>query len=185
MKGEGREKTGTARPCALADHSELLEIINAGAQAYHGVIPADRWREPYMPPDELVSELADGVVFSGWDVEGSLVGVMGVQRRRNIDLIRHAYVRPAWQGRGVGTALLAHLRRDDGGVVLVGTWRAAVWAVRFYERHGFSRVPEVAIAPLLRAFWTVPERQIATSLVLASPAMDETCVANLISAAGP
>ena len=185
MDGDNGVTLGATRPCVAADQPELLAIINAGAEAYRGVIPADRWHEPYMPHEELASELADGVKFSGWEIEGSLVGVMGVQRRRNVALIRHAYVRPAWQGRGVGTALLAHLRRDHNGPVLVGTWRAAAWAVRSYERHGLARVPDAAFAPLLRTYWTVPERQIATSVVLSSPALDEDAVAKLIAAAGP
>ncbi len=150
----------------------MLRLINAAAQAYRGVIPPDRWREPYMPSEELASEIADGVAFSGLKVDGALVGVMGVQRRWNVDLIRHAYVWPACQGRGVGSMLLAHLSPAQARPVLVGTWRAAAWAIQFYERHGFARVPDEMVARLLRTYWSVPERQIATSLVLSSPAFD-------------
>ncbi len=172
MNGEDGAGPGKVRPCTAADAPEMLEVVNAAAQAYHGVIPPDRWREPYMLAEELASEIADAVVFSGCEVDGALVGVMGVQRRWNVDLIRHAYVLPAWQGRGVGSALLAHLAPARARPVLVGTWRAAVWAVRFYERHGFTRAPDEAVASLLRIYWSVPERQVETSLVLCSPALD-------------
>ena len=164
-----------------ADTGDVLTIINAGAEAYRGVIPADRWHEPYMSALELQSELADGVVFSGYAAEGRLVGVMGAQRRRNVDLIRHAYVLPDWQGRGIGSRLLDQLRRGADGPVLVGTWAAASWAVRFYERHGFAQVGDGDVAPLLRAYWTVPERQVATSVVLAAPPLDAEAVARLIA----
>ena len=150
----------------------MLRIINAAAQAYRGVIPPDRWREPYMLAEELASEIAGGVVFSACEVDGVLVAVMGVQRRWNVDLIRHAYVLPSWQRRGVGFRLLAHLAPARARPVLVGTWRPAVWAVRFYERHGFTRVADDVVAPLLRTYWSVPERQVAASVVLCSPALD-------------
>ena len=163
---------GRVRPCTAADTPGVLQIVNAAAEAYRDVIPPDRWREPYMPADELASEVADGVGFFGWEADGALVGVMGLQRRWNVELIRHAYVLPAWQGRGVGSMILEHLRREQPGTVLVGTWRAAGWAVRFYERHGFARAPDEVVAPLLRTYWSVPERQVATSLVLCSPALD-------------
>ncbi len=172
MGSEKRATSGTVRPCTAADRSEVLRIINAAAQAYHGVIPPDRWHEPYMPAEELASEIAKGVVFSGCEVESALVGVMGVQRRWNVDLIRHAYVLPDWQGRGAGSMLLAHLAPAQVRPVLVGTWRAAEWAVRFYERHSFARAPDEVVAPLLQTYWSVPERQIATSVVLSSPALD-------------
>ena len=167
--GAGREKV---RPCTAADAPEMLEVVNAAAQAYRGVIPPDRWREPYMPTEELASEMADGVVFSGCEIDGALAGVMGVQRRWNVDLIRHAYVLPAWQGRGVGSRLLAYITPARARPVLVGTWRAAEWAVRFYERQGFTRAPDELVAPLLQTYWSVPERQVATSLVLCSPALN-------------
>ena len=167
--GTGRERV---RPCAAVDGPEMLAIINAAAEAYRGVIPFDRWREPYMPAEELASEIDDGVAFSGCEVDGALVGVMGVQRRCNVDLIRHAYVLPHWQGRGVGSELLAHLAPAQAMPVLVGTWRAAMWAVRFYERHGFTRAPDDVVAPMLRTYWSVPERQVVTSLVLCSPALN-------------
>ena len=160
---------GGIRACGAGDVGEMIAIINAGAEAYRGVIPADRWHDPYMADEALAAELAAGVRFSGYVVGDRLIGVMGVQRRDNVDLIRHAYVLPAWQGHGIGTRLLRHLSRDAGRRILIGTWAAADWAIRFYERHGFARVGAKDIAPLLRAYWNVPERQIATSVVLASP----------------
>ena len=185
MDSEDGAGTGMVRPCTAADRLDALRVINAAAQAYRGVIPPDRWREPYMPADELASEIADGVAFCGFDVEGVLVGVMGVQRRWNVELIRHAYVLPEWQGRGVGSRLLAHLRRAQGRPVLVGTWRAAAWAILFYERHGFARAPEDVIAPMLRTYWSVPERQIATSLVLSSPELDADGAGRLMAEVRP
>ena len=172
MSGEDGTGPSKVRPCTAADGPKMLRIIDLAAQAYHGVIPPDRWREPYMPAEELASEIADGVTFSGCEVDGALVGVMGVQRRWNVDLIRHAYVLPHWQGRGVGSELLAHLAPPQAMPVLVGTWRAAVWTVRFYERHGFTRAPDDVVGPMLRTYWSVPEWQVATSLVLCSPALD-------------
>lgn len=157
------------RRCGPTETAAVLAVINAAAGAYRGVIPADRWHEPYMPSGELASELADGVVFSGLAARGRLVGVMGVQRRGNVDLIRHAYVLPDWQGRGVGSRLLEHLCRGADRPILVGTWAAADWAIRFYERHGFVRTAPSDAVRLLHTYWNVPERQIATSIVLISP----------------
>ncbi|MFC3712757.1 GNAT family N-acetyltransferase [Sphingoaurantiacus capsulatus] len=172
---------GTIRPCDPGDLPAILPIINAAAEAYRGVIPADRWHEPYMPAAELASEIADGVIFSGYVREGGLVGVMGVQRRRSVDLIRHAYVLPAWQGHGIGAALLRHLAASSERPILLGTWRAADWAVRFYERHGFSRVADGDVARLLRAYWNIPEAQVAASVVLASPPLIGDAVTRLIA----
>lgn len=156
------------RPIAADDFDRMLHIINCAAQAYRGVIPPDRWHEPYMSADALLSDIADGVVFSGCSVTGRLVGVMGVQDRGTVALIRHAYVMPECQGSGIGSRLLQHLCRASEKPVLIGTWRAADWAIRFYERHGFVRVATDDAATLLRTFWNIPERQIETSVVLAS-----------------
>lgn len=172
-------RTAAIRPCGPSDVADVLAIINAAAEAYRYVIPPDCWHEPYMPAEDLASELADGVVFNGFFLEDRLVGVMGVQRRRNADLIRHAYVRPDCQGRGVGSRLLRHLCRDMGSPVLIGTWAVADWASRFYEGHGFARVADGDIAPLLRTYWTVPERQVAASIVLACPPLNG-CAADLL-----
>ncbi|MBV9345816.1 MAG: GNAT family N-acetyltransferase [Gammaproteobacteria bacterium] len=155
----------TLRPCRNEDRPCLLAIINAAAQAYRGVIPEDCWHEPYMTAAALDQELAAGVDFWGHEAEGALVGVMGRQLRGDVELIRHAYVRPAWQQRGVGSALLAQLLRTRREV-LVGTWKAATWAIRFYERHGFGLVEAPRTAALLRRYWNITPRQRESSVVL-------------------
>ena len=162
------------RPSRDDERDAILTIVNAAAQAYRGVIPADRWHEPYMPGEELDAEIAAGVVFWVYEVDGEIVGVMGVQPVRDVDLIRHAYVAPAVQGRGIGGALLDHLMRGATRRMLVGTWAAAAWAIRFYERHGFEPVGPERTAELLKAYWNIPARQIETSVVLAWPALAET-----------
>jgi GNAT superfamily N-acetyltransferase len=154
------------RPCRDDERTAILAIVNSAAEAYRGVIPADRWHEPYMPADELDGEIAAGVAFWGYESDGELVGVMGIQRVRDVDLIRHAYVLPASQGRGVGGALLEHLTRELRRPLLVGTWAAAEWAIRFYRRHGFEQVSPERRTELLKAYWSIPERQIETSVVL-------------------
>jgi GNAT superfamily N-acetyltransferase len=157
------------RPCRDDERAAILAIVNAAAEAYRGAIPADRWHEPYMDAAELDAEIAAGVAFSGYEDGGELVGVMGVQPVRDVDLIRHAYVVPERQGRGIGAALLEHLARSTSRRMLVGTWAAAEWAIGFYRRHGFELVSPERKAQLLRAYWTIPERQIETSVVLANP----------------
>jgi GNAT superfamily N-acetyltransferase len=157
---------GLIRPYDQRDRTAILEIINAAALAYRGVIPADRWHEPYMSAAELDAELAAGVVFYGGQSNGQLRGVMGIQHVADVQLIRHAYVAPVAQGRGLGGALLKHLMRDRSGPVLVGTWAAAQWAIGFYLRHGFVQVSDQEKTRLLRRYWTIPERQIETSVVL-------------------
>jgi GNAT superfamily N-acetyltransferase len=131
------------------------------------VIPADRWREPYMPAAELDEEIAAGVAFWGYEEAGELLGVMGIQPVRDVELIRHAYVAPAAQGRGIGSALLEHLLAAAERPLLVGTWAAAEWAVRFYRHHGFELASGERKDELLRDYWAIPERQIAASVVLA------------------
>ena len=155
------------RRCASADLQAMYALINRAAQGYRGVIPEDRWREPYMPAEELRHEIAAGVAFWGWEGEGELLGVMGLQEVGDVALIRHAYVRPERQRQGIGGELLDHLRAQTARPLLVGTWAAATWAIRFYERHGFRRVPPDQVALLLRTYWTIPERQVETSVVLA------------------
>jgi GNAT superfamily N-acetyltransferase len=159
----------TIRPCRDDERPAILEIVNAAAERYRGVIPADRWHEPYMPASELAGEIAAGVEFWGYEADGSLLGIMGIQSVRELDLIRHAYVSPASQGRGVGSALLEHFASSTDRQMLVGTWAAAEWAIRFYRRHGFEPVTREQTAELLRTYWTIPERQIETSVVLANP----------------
>ena len=163
----------TVRPCRDDERASIVAIINAAAEAYRGVIPADRWHEPYMPEEELSSEIATGVQFWGYEEERRLVGVMGFQPMGEVDLIRHAYVLPAYQHSGIGGALLQNLRRVGTRRMLVGTWAAAEWAIRFYQRHGFALVSPAAKVTLLKTYWTVPDRQIETSVVLADPPLEE------------
>ena len=162
------------RLCNDHERTAVLAIVNAAAEAYRAVIPADRWHEPYMPREELDGEIAAGVVFWGHEQDGRLVGVMGFQSVRDVDLIRHAYVLPESQGRGIGGALLRHLRGLSTRPMLVGTWAAADWAVRFYERHGFRLASPANKTVLLKTYWSIPDRQIETSVVLANPALDES-----------
>jgi GNAT superfamily N-acetyltransferase len=162
----------TIRPCRAEEAAGMLAIINAAAEAYHGVIPDDCWHEPYMSAGELDREILAGVVFWGAEMDGRLVGVMGLQAVRDVELIRHAYVLPAVQGSGVGGALLDHLKAPGRGRVLVGTWAAADWAIRFYERRGFRLVAPERTAAVLQAYWTISPRQIETSVVLADPPLD-------------
>ena len=150
----------------IDDADAIGAVINDAALAYRGVIPADRWHEPYMPHDELVSEMRAGVKFFCLRRNGRVAGVMGLQHVADVALIRHAYTLSSEQGRGLGTLLLEHLRRQTHRPVLVGTWKAATWAVRFYERRGFRLVGEEEKAALLRRYWTVSERQIEESVVL-------------------
>jgi GNAT superfamily N-acetyltransferase len=158
---------GPIRACRADERDAILAVVNAAAEAYRGVIPADRWHDPYMSREELDGEIAAGVRFWGHESDGALTGVMGIQPVGDIELIRHAYVLPAHQGEGIGTSLLRHLRELSGRPMLVGTWAAAVWAIRFYERNGFALVSEAEKTELLRRHWTIPERQIETSVVLA------------------
>jgi GNAT superfamily N-acetyltransferase len=155
------------RRCDDHDLEAIWTIINDGAQAYRGIIPADRWTEPYMSREKLQHEVEDGVVFWGFEDAGLVAGVMGLQQVSDVTLIRHAYVRSSSQRRGIGAQLLSHLRELAGGPVLIGTWAAASWAIRFYERYGFQLVGHEEKNRLLKKYWTVPERQIETSVVLA------------------
>jgi GNAT superfamily N-acetyltransferase len=159
------------RPCRKDERSVISEIINAAAEAYRGVIPADRWHDPYMSLLELDSEISAGVAFWAYESEGDVIGVMGIQPVRDVDLIRHAYVRPGNQRRGLGAALISHIRSMSSRQMLVGTWAAATWAIAFYQRNGFELVSAEQKAALLKTYWTIPERQIETSVVLANPAL--------------
>ena len=162
------------RRCDDRDFELIWAIINDGSQAYKGIIPADRWTEPYMSLEKLRHEIDDGVVFWGCEEDGTLAGVMGIQPVQDVTLIRHAYVRTSSQKRGIGARLLSHLREMADGPVLIGTWADAVWAIRFYERYGFEIVGSEEKNRLLKRYWTVPERQIETSVVLADPKWRET-----------
>ena len=159
----------TIRLCRPDERETILTIVNAAAEAYRGVIPSDCWHEPYMSREELEREIVAGVAFWGCEADGELIGVMGMQAGRDVDLIRHAYVLPSSQGRGVGSRLLEHLQPSTTRRILIGTWAAANWAIRFYQRHGYELVPSRHKAALLRTYWSVSERQIETSVVLAKP----------------
>lgn len=148
----------------------MYDIINDAAQAYKGIIPPDRWHEPYMSREHLAKEIADGVRFWGVEDQGLLVGVMGIQDRGEVDLIRHAYVRTSMRKNGTGTRLLKHLESTAAKPILIGTWAAATWAIRFYEKNGYRLMSREETGRLLRKYWSIPERQIETSVVLASPA---------------
>ncbi len=154
------------RLCTDNDFEAVYSIINDSAMAYKGVIPPDRWHEPYLSREELRHELDAGVVFWGYD-DGGLVGVMGIQDVRDVTLFRHAYVRSAHRNTGIGGKLISHLQALTEKPALVGTWRAADWAVRFYEKHDFRLVTEEEKNRLLRTYWSIPNRQTETSVVLA------------------
>jgi N-acetylglutamate synthase-like GNAT family acetyltransferase len=155
------------RPCTEADFEAIHEIINDAAQAYRGVIPTDRWHEPYMPRDELRHEITSGVRFWGLEEGGKLIGVMGIQDVQDVTLIRHAYVRTANRHGGIGGKLLGELRKLTTRPVLIGTWATATWAIRFYAKHGFRAVTPEEKDRLLKKYWSIPERQVETSVVLA------------------
>jgi N-acetylglutamate synthase-like GNAT family acetyltransferase len=164
------------RRCDDRDFESIWAIINDGAQAYRGAIPEDRWTEPYMSQEKLQHEIDGGVVFWGYEDAGNLLGVMGLQQVRDVTLIRHAYVRTSSQKQGVGAHLLSHLRLLAKGPVLIGTWADAVWAIRFYESHGFQMVSPKEKDRLLKEYWKIPERQIETSVVLADATWRELSV---------
>jgi len=154
------------RQCNPTDFEAIYTVINDGAEAYKGVIPEDRWNTPYMTKGDLQQEIDNGVVFWGYEDGGALVGVMGIQDVKDVTLIRHSYVRTARQGEGIGGRLLLALREKTRRPILIGTWADAVWAIRFYERHGFRLVSPEEKDRLLKTYWSIPERQIETSVVL-------------------
>jgi N-acetylglutamate synthase-like GNAT family acetyltransferase len=155
------------RQCHSDELGVIGEIINDAAQAYRGVIPEDRWHEPYMSLAELEGQVQAGVVFWGTEQDGKLTGVMGIQPVQDVTLIRHAYVRTACRNQGIGSGLLRHLRTLTTRPILIGTWAAAVWAVAFYEKHGFRKVTPAEKDRLLKKYWSIPGRQVETSVVLA------------------
>ena len=154
------------RPCSMVDAHHINHVINDGAEAYRGVIPADRWHEPYMPLSKLLQEIDRGVCFHGFYQDGTLVGVMGIEDVKDVSLIRHAYVVTAHQRQGIGAALMDHLLSSTRRPLLVGTWAAASWAIRFYERRGFTLVTPEEKDCLLDSYWFIPLRQRNTSVVL-------------------
>ena len=155
------------RRCDDRDFQLIWVIINDGARVYRGVIPDDRWSDPYMSEAKLRDEIEQGVMFWGFEESGGLTGVMGLQKVQDVTLIRHAYVLTSCQRRGVGRLLLSHLRELTEDPVLIGTWADAAWAIRFYEKNGFQKVGSEEKVRLLRKYWSIPERQIETSVVLA------------------
>jgi GNAT superfamily N-acetyltransferase len=161
------------RRCEDRDFDLIWSIINDGARAYKGIIPEDRWTEPYMSRSQLQHEIDEGVAFWAYEEGGALEGVMGLQEVQDVTLVRHAYVRGSSQNRGIGARLLSHLRQLAQRPVLIGTWASAVWAIRFYEKHGFQVVDAEQKNRLLKRYWTVPERQIETSVVLVDAAWRE------------
>jgi N-acetylglutamate synthase-like GNAT family acetyltransferase len=148
------------------DFEEIFTIINDAAVAYKGVIPSDRWHEPYMSKEELKAQIDDGVRFFCYVDDSEIIGVMGVQDKADVELIRHAYVRTKQRSKGIGTLLLRELTKDATKPILIGTWKAAAWAVRFYEKNGFCLVSEEEKTRLLQKYWSIPERQVETSVVL-------------------
>jgi GNAT superfamily N-acetyltransferase len=159
-----------------SDFDAILELINDAACAYKGVIPDDRWKEPYMPAEELKKEIEADVRFFGWTKSERLLGVAGIQGLEDTTLIRHAYVLPAFQGKGLGTRLLKYLMSLAGtDEILIGTWADATWAIRFYEKHGFRLVSSGEKDRLLRAYWSIPDRQVETSVVLRTTLSESKC----------
>ena len=155
------------RKGADEDFEEIFNIINDAAAAYKGVIPPDRWREPYMTKEELKAQIEDGVRFFCYADNNEIIGVMGVQDKADVALIRHAYVRTRQRNKGVGSLLLRELMKDSTKPILIGTWKAADWAISFYEKHGFCLVGEEEKNRLLKKYWAIPDRQVETSVVLA------------------
>ena len=154
--------------CDKKDFGQIWQIINDGAMAYRGVIPADRWHEPYMAEEELQKQIDEGVEFWAYSEDGDIFGVMGIQFKGDVTLIRHAYVRTTKRNKGIGSKLLEHLLAKSTTPVLIGTWADADWAIRFYQKHGFYLLQKEEKDNLLKKYWTIPARQVDTSVVLAS-----------------
>ncbi|MGB4295197.1 MAG: GNAT family N-acetyltransferase [Smithellaceae bacterium] len=154
------------RRCTEKDFDELFSIINDAAQAYNGIILEDCWHEPYMSADYLRHEINDGVRFWGWEEQGKLAGVMGIQDRGEVTLIRHAYVRTVLRNKGIGSQLLKNLQTMTDKTILIGTWAAATWAISFYEKNGYRLVSTGEKNRLLKKYWKISARQIEKSVVL-------------------
>lgn len=162
------------RRCEEADFNTIFKIINDAARAYKGIIPQDRWHEPYMSDAELKAQINDGIVFWGLERDGHLLGVMGIQDKSEVTLIRHAYVMSRAQKQGIGKKLLHHLQSMTVKPILIGTWAAASWAVSFYQKNGYKLVSEEEKNRLLRRYWSIPQRQVETSVVLANQPWHQT-----------
>ena len=167
MNATAHSEAPLIRPCCDSEVQEIFEIVNDAASAYKGVIPADRWHEPYMSMDELLGQIADDVKFHGCEIDGLLAGVMGIQDKGPVELIRHAYVRSRFRKQGIGSLLLKRLEAMTAKPILIGTWLDAVWAIDFYKKNGYRPLSREETARLLRRFWKIPERQVETSIVLA------------------
>ncbi len=155
------------RKCREGDFDEIFKIINKAAIVYKGNIPDDRWKEPYMSKKDLEKELNDGVIFFGYEVRGLLLGIMGMQHKKNVTLIRHAYILPEYQGKGFGQCLLEYIKDESkNNPILIGTWSDAHWAISFYSKNGFYLVDDLKKNQLLSKYWDIPERQVETSVVL-------------------
>lgn len=154
------------RRCIKDDFEKINAIINDAAEAYKGVIPEDRYQEPYMSKEELQHEMDQGVAFWGYEIDGNLVGVMGIQHIKDVTLIRHAYIQTAKRRQGIGSQMLFHLRQQTIRPILIGTWADAVWAIKFYQKHGFHLVSPEQKNKLLKKYWSIPDRQVETSVVL-------------------
>jgi GNAT superfamily N-acetyltransferase len=155
--------------CTEKDFNDIYDIINDASIAYKGIIPEDRWHEPYMPEEELKNQIQDGVIFWGYVENDALIGVMGIQYKGDVTLIRHAYVRTSVRGKGIGGHLLAHLSSISTTPILIGTWEDAKWAIGFYLKNGYRLLERQEINILLPRYWKIPARQVETSVVLASP----------------
>ena len=155
------------RQCNQQDFETIYSIINEAASAYKGVIPGDRWKVPYMAREELKHEIDAGVLVWGFEEDSRLIGIMGIQHVQDVTLIRHSYVLPKRQRRGIGKKLLLELCKKSDRPILIGTWADATWAIRFYEKNGFKRVGEHQKNRLLEKYWSIPARQVVTSVVLA------------------
>lgn len=155
------------RQCTHQDFETMLSIINDAANAYRGIIPVDCWKEPYMPRKELQEEIDDKVVFYGYMIGSEMIGLMGIQDKGAVTLMRHAYVRTHRHRQGIGSQLLVYLQQQTTKPILIGTWADAGWAIRFYEKHGYRRVTAAEKDRLLKTYWSIPSRQVETSVVLA------------------
>ncbi len=147
--------------------SKILHVINDASLRYKGIIPDDCWHEPYMSKQELIDEFSDGVCMYGYHHNNILIGVIGTQEVKDVILIRHAYTLTTFQGKGTGSALLEYLlRKNQNSRLLVGTWRNATWAIRFYEKFGFILHAKDQSTLLLNKYWKLPSKQIENSVVL-------------------
>ncbi len=154
------------RPATESDFDDILQIINDAATAYKGIIPSDRWHEPYMSKHELEIQIKEGVSFICYEDDGQVTGVMGFQDKIDVNLVRHAYVKTVERNKGIGSILIRELVKESNKPLLIGTWKAASWAIKFYQNHGFVLASEDDKNRLLKKYWNIPERQIETSVVL-------------------